>query len=51
MRNRIWAELTQTKHNIEFASLYSDHQRTVLRMFNIGVLAFSSAGIMGWKVW
>ncbi len=51
MRNRIWAELTQAKHNIEFASLYSDHQRTVLRMFNIGVLAFSSAGIMGWKVW
>jgi len=51
MRNRIWAELTQAKHNIEFATLYSDQQRFVLRVFNIGVLAFSSAGIMGWKVW
>ncbi|MBS2101086.1 hypothetical protein [Carboxylicivirga linearis] len=51
MRNRIWTELTQAKHNTEFATLYSDRQRVVLRMFNIGVLAFSSAGIMGWKVW
>ena len=51
MRNRIWTELTQAKHNIEFATLYSDQQRLILRIFNIGVLAFSSAGIMGWKVW
>ncbi|RLD60763.1 MAG: hypothetical protein DRJ05_04000 [Bacteroidetes bacterium] len=51
MRNRIWTELTQAKHNTEFATLYSDQQRFVLRVFNIGVLAFSSAGIMGWKVW
>ncbi|MEA3446276.1 MAG: hypothetical protein U9R19_16275 [Bacteroidota bacterium] len=50
MRNRIWTELTQAKHNIEFATLHSDQQRLVLRVFNIGVLAFSSAGIMGWKV-
>ena len=51
MRNRIWTELTQAKHNIEFATLYSDQQRLVLRVFNMGVLVFSSAGIMGWKVW
>lgn len=51
MRNRIWTELTQAKHNIEFATLYSDKQRFVLRVFNMGVLVFSSAGIMGWKVW
>ncbi|WP_067151369.1 hypothetical protein [Pseudotamlana agarivorans] len=51
MRNRIWAELTQSKHNIEFASKYSDRQRFILRIFNIGILAFSSAGIMGWKIW
>ena len=29
MRNRIWAELTQAKHNIEFTTLYSDHQRLI----------------------
>ena len=23
----------------------------ILRIFNIGILAFSSAGIMGWKIW
>ncbi len=51
MRNRIWTELTQSKHNIEFATLYSDRQRFILRVFNIGTLAFSSAGVMGWKVW
>lgn len=51
MRNRIWAELTQSKHNIEFASMYSDRQRAILRIFNMGILIFSSAGIMGWKIW
>lgn len=51
MRNRIWTELTQSKHNIEFASMYSDRQRFILRIFNMGILIFSSAGIMGWKIW
>lgn len=51
MRTRIWAELTQAKHNIEFTELYSDLQRTVLRLFNIGILIFSTGGVMGWKVW
>lgn len=51
MRNRIWTELTQSKFNEEFASLYADQQRSILRYFNIGVLIFSTAGIMGWKIW
>lgn len=51
MRNRIWAELTQTKHNLEFASLYSERQRLILRIYNISILIFSSGGVMGWKLW
>ncbi len=51
MRNRIWTELTQSKHNIEFSSLYSEHQRFLLRAFNMTVLIFSSTGVMGWKFW
>lgn len=51
MRNRIWTELTQAKFNIEFSALYADQQRSFLRYFNIGVLVFSSGGVMGWKVW
>lgn len=51
MRNRIWTELKQAKHNIEFTSLYSDRQRLMLRIFNMCILIFSSAGIMGWKFW
>ncbi len=51
MRNRIWTELTQAKHNEEFASLYAERQRKALRYFNIGVLLFSGSGIMGWPFW
>tara|TARA_B110001469_G_scaffold122158_1_gene132466 strand:- start:409 stop:909 length:501 start_codon:yes stop_codon:yes gene_type:complete len=51
MRNRIWNEITQSKHNIEFTSLYCERQRFILRLFNIGILSFSSAGIMGWGFW
>ncbi len=51
MRNRIWAEITQAKHDAEFASLYAGMQRRNLRFFNIGVLVFSSGGAMGWPVW
>ena len=51
MRNRIWTELTQSKHNIEFTTLYSDRQRFTLRIFNIVISVFSSAGIMGWEIW
>jgi len=51
MRDRIWAELTQSKHSKEFLVLYSRRQRAILRYFNIGILTFSAGGIMGWKIW
>jgi hypothetical protein len=51
MRERIWVELTQTKHDSEFLALYSDRQRTILRWFNISILIFSTGGVMGWPVW
>lgn len=51
MRDRIWTELTQAKFNIEFAGLYADRQRSLLRYFNIFVLVFSSGGAMGWAFW
>lgn len=51
LRNRIWSELTQSKHNIEFASIYCDIQRKRIRIFNLVVLIFSSGGVMGWKLW
>lgn len=51
LRNRIWSELTQSKHNTEFASMYSDIQRARIRIFNIVVLVFSTGGVMGWKLW
>lgn len=51
MRNRLWAELTQAKHNVEFACIYAEKQRTNLKWFNISILVFSTGGIMGWKLW
>lgn len=51
MRDRIWTELTQAKHNEEFASVYADQQRINLKWFNMGVLVFSTGGVMGWTIW
>ncbi len=51
MRDRIWTEITQAKFNIEFAGLYADSQRSILRYFNIFVLVFSTGGVMGWAFW
>lgn len=51
MTNKLWAELTQARFNLEFCALYSERQRLLLKWFNILVLAFSTSGVMGWKVW
>jgi hypothetical protein len=51
MRDRIWTELTQTKHSIEFTALYADRQRAIVRYFNISILTFSTGGVMGWPLW
>lgn len=51
MRYRLWIELTQAKFNIEYANLYAERQRTLLRYSNIFVLVFSTGGIMGWAFW
>ncbi len=51
MRDRLWNELTQVKHNVEFITLYSDLQRKYIKWFNISILIFSAGGIMGWKIW
>jgi hypothetical protein len=51
MRNRIWTELSQAKHNEEFATVYAEQQRKNLKYFDMGVLIFSTGGIMGWPIW
>jgi len=51
MRNRIWTELTQTKHEVEYLRLYSRFQNNVQRWLNISVLIFSGSGILGWSIW
>lgn len=51
MRNRFWNELTQAKHDVEYSSIYSDCQKSVLNMFQILILVFSTSGILGWKFW
>lgn len=51
MRTRIWNELGQIKHNHIYCILLLSRQKRVLNIFNITILVFSSAGIMGWRIW
>lgn len=51
MRERIWYELGQVKHNHYYCVSLLAKQRRLLNYFNITILAFSSAGIMGWSLW
>lgn len=51
MRERIWTELGQTKHNHFYTCYLLARHRRLLNYFNMTILAFSSAGIMGWALW
>jgi hypothetical protein len=51
MRERIWYELGQIKHNHFYCVFLLARQRRLINYFNIIVLLFSSAGIMGWAIW
>lgn len=51
MRERIWYELAQAKHNHLYCMFILAYRRKQLNIFNIIILAFSSAGIMGWPLW
>lgn len=51
MRERLWYELTQVKHNQLYCTFSLAYKRQILNIFNIIILFFSSAGIMGWAFW
>ena len=51
MRERIWNELFQVKHNHFYCLFLLARQKRVLNIFNMTILVFSSAGIMGWPLW
>lgn len=51
MRERLWYELGQVKHNHFYSVFLLARQRRFLNYFNMIILAFSSAGIMGWGFW
>jgi hypothetical protein len=51
MRERLWYELGQVKHNHFYCVNLLARQRRILNLFNIIILVFSSAGIMGWAFW
>ena len=50
MRDRIWNELTQTYHDTEYLRIYAKFQSGINRLYNVLILTFSSAGILGWQV-
>ncbi|MCB9056140.1 MAG: hypothetical protein H6549_09790 [Chitinophagales bacterium] len=51
MRDRLWNELTQSKHHHIYCVLLIAYQRRLVNIFNIVILSFSSAGVMGWAFW
>jgi|SRR5690554_6140141 len=51
MRDRIWYELAQAKHNLFYCNILISYRRNLLNVFNIIILIFSTAGIMGWTFW
>ncbi len=51
MRDKIWNELCQSRFSIELALLYEENSRIFKKYSTIGILVFSSSGIVGWKIW
>lgn len=51
MRNRLWNELCQAKHNSRYCISLLAHRRKVVNWFAMIILIFSGAGIMGWPFW
>lgn len=51
MRERIWYELTQAKHDHTASTFLLAERRNQIKWFNVIVLIFSGGGIMGWRVW
>lgn len=51
MRNRLWNELCQAKHNSRYCIFLLAYRRKIVNWFTIVILLFSSAGIMGWPFW
>ncbi len=51
MRLKIWNELSQIKYNENYCLVLLARQKRWLNNFNIMILIFSSAGIMGWALW
>ena len=51
MRDKLWLELTQAKHNVDYSSLYLDKQKSISNGFTILLVVFSTGGVMGWSLW
>jgi hypothetical protein len=51
MRERIWYELAQAKHNNLYCCFLISHLRSIINAFNIIILSFSTSGVMGWPFW
>ena len=51
MRTRLWYEMAQCKHSHLYCLFLLSSQKRWLNYYNVSILLFSSAGIMGWGFW
>lgn len=48
MRERIWAEMVDSKYKIIYLGFHLAKQRANNKYFNIFILVFSTSGVLGW---
>lgn len=51
MRELLWKEMADAKHDQEYACLMMALKSRQLRRYNIFMAAFSTTGIFSWKIW
>lgn len=51
MRERIWYELCQAKHNTVYVTGLLVKSRKNSKLVSIFLLVFSGTGVLGWKIW
>lgn len=50
MRERIWAEMVDSKYKTCYLGFYLSKQRERNKYYNIFILIFSTTGVLGWSV-
>lgn len=51
MNDKLWYEFVHTKYGDCYLCLYLSKQNTIRKWVKILTLAFSTSGVLGWRIW